>query len=91
MHTHSFLQGWNPPFSEGTPPPLSEYPLFLKQIKKVAPFFLTTIQTGACKLYETLQNEGVTFYTILSQLRILSSLVYTFRLNSVFTTDTCLG
>ena len=29
---HSFLQGWNPPFFEGPPLPLSGYPLFLKQI-----------------------------------------------------------
>ena len=45
---HSFLQRWNPPFSEGTPPfwppPLSEanfksYPLFLRAMK-----------IGACKL-----------------------------------------
>ena len=46
-YAHSFLQGWNPPFSEGTS-------LFLKQIKNVIPHFLTAIQIVACKLYKTL-------------------------------------
>ena len=46
MFNHSFLQGWNPPFSG--------YPLFLKQVKKFTPLFLRAIQIGACKLYETL-------------------------------------
>ena len=49
--SHSLLQGWNPPphaFSKGTP-------LFLKEIKKVTPLFLTAIQIGACKLYNTLK------------------------------------
>ena len=46
-YAHSFLQGWNPPFSEGTF-------LFLKQIKNVTPLFLTVIQIVACKLYKAL-------------------------------------
>ena len=45
-----FLRGWNPLFSEGTPRPLSRYPLFLKQIKKVTPLFLIANQIGTCKL-----------------------------------------
>ena len=39
MYIHSFLQGWNPPLFWGNPP-LSGYPLFLKQIKKIPPIFL---------------------------------------------------
>ena len=49
LRNHSFLQGWNlPPLPEGTSPPLSEANL------ESYPFFLTAIQIGACKLYETL-------------------------------------
>ena len=44
---HRFLQGWNPP-------PLPFWvPLFLKQILKSYPLFLTDIKIGACKLYKT--------------------------------------
>ena len=49
---HSFPQGWNSPFSEGTPPfwvpPLSEANL------KSYPLFLRAIQIGTCKLREAL-------------------------------------
>ena len=60
-------------------PPLSVYPLFLKQIKNVTPLFLTAIQIGACKLY-----KGVTFCTI----QVIIITLYTFRLNSIFTAET---
>ena len=43
----SFLQGWNPPPLFWVPP-LSEANL------KNYPLFLSAIQIGACKLYETL-------------------------------------
>ena len=43
-----FPQGWTPP------PPLPFWvPLFLKQILKSYPLFLTDIKIGACKLYKT--------------------------------------
>ena len=49
---HRFLQGWNPP--PPPPPPLPFWvPLFLKQILKSSPLFLTDIKIGACKLYKT--------------------------------------
>ena len=46
---HSFLQGWNPPFSEGTPPPFWAPPLFEANLKSY-PLFPRAIQIGACKL-----------------------------------------
>ena len=58
---HSILQGWNPPFSEGLnpPPPLSGCtPSFWEPSKLV---YVNCMKH---------QNEGVTFRTILSQLRI---------------------
>ena len=75
---HSSLQGRNPPF-------LRE-PSLQSNLKS----YLTLSESHpicACKLYETLENEGVTFCIILSQLIISLSLLYPFRLNSVFTTD----
>ena len=70
----SFIQGWNPP-----PPPFSEgigVPPFSEANLKKYPLFLRAIQIGACKLYKTLQNEGVTFHTILYLLRTSLSLLF---------------
>ena len=50
---HSFLQGCSPsPFLRE--PHFLGTTLFLKQIQKITPLFLRAIQTGICKLYETL-------------------------------------
>ena len=53
----SFLQGWNPPFSEGlncSPPFLGIPPLSEANLNSY-PVFLRAIQIGACRLYETLK------------------------------------
>ena len=71
-----FHPGLESPFSEGTPP-FWVPPSFWSIFKKLPPsLFLRAIQIGACKLYETFQNEGVTFHTILSQFRISLSLLF---------------
>ena len=49
---------------------------------------MTAIQIGTWKLYKTVQYEGVMFHTIqVTNITIIT--LYTSRLNSVFTTDTC--
>ena len=77
-----------PAFSEGTPPfwvpPLSEANL------KSYPLFLRTIQIGACKLYYmyySLKCRCYVSYCTKSIENIIIITFYTFRLNSVFTTD----
>ena len=77
-----------PGFSEGTPPfwvpPLSEANL------KSYPLFLRTIQIGACKLYYmyySLKCRCYVSYCTKSIENIIVITFYTFRLNSVFTTD----
>ena len=77
-----------PGFSEGTPPfwvpPLSEANL------KSYPLFLRTIQIGACKLYYmyySLKCRCYVSYCTKSIENIIIITFYTFRLNSVFTTD----
>ena len=56
--SHSFLQGWKLPFSEGAPTPsphlLSVYPALSEANLKSYTFFLRAIQIGACKMYEAL-------------------------------------
>ena len=49
LKTHSFLQGWKPPFSEGTP--LSGYPFFWSKFKKLPPSFWEPCKLvdGNCK------------------------------------------
>ena len=64
-----------PPFPEGTPTLFLGTPFFFKQVKSY-PLFLRAIQIGACKMYKTAWNEGFKFLTILSQLRILLSLLF---------------
>ena len=65
----------NPPPIQGTPPPM----------------FMRAIQIGACKFYETLKwRFYVLYYTKSIEENIIITL-YTFRLTSVFTTDTCFG
>ena len=68
-----------PPPSLREPLPFLGTPLFMKQIIKVNPLFLRSIQIGERKLY-----EGVTFGTIPSQLRISLSLLFIFSDSTLY-------
>ena len=46
---------------------------------------------GTCKLYETLYNEAVTFCNDKSIENMIILTFYTFRFNSILTTDTSFG
>ena len=81
---HSFFQGWNPPhrFPEGISPFLVT-PIFLKQILKITPSFWGCMQI----VWKTLKWRSYISYYTKSIKNIIIITLYTFRLNSVFTTD----
>ena len=64
----SFIQGWNPPpppFSEGMPP-LSGYPLFLKQIWKNTPSFWEPsklVHANCIKHFKMKELHFILYYT----------------------------
>ena len=75
----------------GNPPPLSGYPLFLKQIWKVTP--ISESHPNCC--IQIVRNNlkwryYVSYYTKSIE-NIINITLFTFRLNSVFTTDTSFG
>ena len=73
-----------------TPPPFFLGTLLSEANLKIYPLFLRAIIIGAFKLYKTLWSEGVSYYTKSIKNNIIITL-YTFRLNSAFTADTCFG
>ena len=85
----SFLQGWNPSlFSEGIPPPLSGYPLFLKQIIKNYPPLSESHPNWCMQIaWNTLKWRTYISYYTKSIEDIVIITLYRFWLNSVFTAD----
>ena len=89
---HSFLQGWNPrlsPFWVPPPPSPPTLLLFLKQIKKVTPSFWEPSKLVLQIVWNTLKRKCYASYYTKSIESIIIITLYTFKLNSVFTTDIC--
>ena len=88
---HSFLQGWNTPFSEGThPPSFWVTPSFWSKFKKLPPSFWQPPKLVHVSCKKHFKRCYVSYYTKSTE-NIINISLFTFRLNSVFTTDTSFG
>ena len=90
-HIHSFLQGWNHPFFEGTTPPFWVPPLSEASLKSYPP--LSEIHPNWCIqiVRNTLKWRCYVLYYTKSIENIINITLFIFALNSVFTTDNFFG
>ena len=86
LMTHSFLQGENPPFLRE--PSLSGHPPFSEANLKNYPPLSDSHPNWCMKIVWTILKwrTYISYYTTLIE-NIINITLYTFRLNSVFTTD----
>ena len=89
---HSFFQGWNPPFSEGThPPPFWVPPLSDANLKTYRSLSESNLHWCLQIVRKTLKWRCSVWCYTKSIENIINITLFTFRLNSVFTTDTFFG
>ena len=88
-HTAQFSTGLEPPFSEGSP--FLGTPSFWSKFKKLPP--LSESHPNWCMqiVWNTLKWRCYISYYTKSIENIINITLFTFRLNSVFTTDTSFG
>ena len=85
-YAHSFLQGWNPP-----PPFLREPPSFWSKLKMLPPSFWQPSKLLHVNCIKHFKMKVLRFVLYKSIENIIIITHYAFRLNSVFTADTCFG
>ena len=89
--SHSFLQGWKSPFKREPPPPPAPPPpppLSDANLKSYAPLSESNPNWCMQIVGNTLKRRCYVLYYTKSIESIINITLFTFRLNSAFTTDT---